>query len=376
MLCVVLENPGLCPVCGMELEEISASTGMVTLSAAERELTGLSFVPVESVRLQTRISLPGTVTGAETSRAVVTAWTSGRIDRFPAPATGENVSSGATIAWIYSPELIEAQHDLLYSLRTADSGGVIMEGAEQRLRQLGASNWIIQHVAETGEIMESLPVVSRYSGTVTDRKVESGDWVMTGEVLLEVANLSEVWIEAELLEGQAGLVDTGDSVLVETYSNRANIRGHVTHMDPFYDPDSRSLTARIQAFSPDADLLPGELVRVTLIKEAGGTDEPDLAVPASSVLSLGERHMVYALAEDSAVVSLSGTIPLASTGVSLVPVQIDMGPASFDSLGRMYYPVLSGLSGEEIIADNGAFLIDSQAELTGLPSLMNYPDPQ
>lgn len=376
MLCVVLENPGLCPVCGMELEEISASTGDVTLSLAERELTGLSFVQVDSKRLQTRITVPGRVTGAETSRAVVTAWTSGRIDRFPAPATGENISSGATVAWIYSPELIEAQHDLLYAQRTGEPEGSIITGARQRMRQLGASNWIIDHVEETGEIMESLPVVSRYSGTVTDRRVESGDWVQTGQVLLEVANLSDVWIESELLEGQAEFLVTGDSVTVIPYSGTGYIRGEVTHMDPYYDPMSRSVTARIQAFSPEAGLLPGELVRVVLSAEVGGTREADIAIPASSVLSLGERHLVYALAEDSTHTPVTSGLPSPATGVSLVPVQVSLGPLSYDAEGIRNYPVISGLSGGEIIADNGAFLIDSQAELTGLPSLMNHQEPQ
>ena len=376
MLCVVLENPGLCPVCGMELEEISASTGDVTLSAAERDLTGLSFIQVESKRLQTRITVPGTVTGAETSRAVVTAWTSGRIDRFPSPATGENITSGTTVAWIYSPELIEAQHDLLYAQRNGDAESSISAGARQRMRQLGASNWIIDHVEETGEIMESLPVVSRYSGTVTERKVESGDWVQTGQVLLEVANLSDVWIESELLEGQAELLETGDSVTVVVYSGSENIRGEVTHMDPFYDPMSRSVTARIQAFSPEAGLLPGELVRVVLSVEAGGTNEPEIAIPASCVLSMGERHLVYAVSRDSTHTPVTSGFPTPATGVSLVPVQVVLGPLSYDHEGIRYFPVISGLSGGEIIADNGAFLIDSQAELTGLPSLMNHQDPQ
>ena len=376
MLCVVVENPGLCPVCGMDLEEISASTGDVTLSAAERELIGLSFIQVDSRRLQTRVTVPGTVTGAETSRAVVTAWASGRIDRFPSPATGEYIASGTTIAWIYSPELIEAQHDLLYANRTDEPDGNILAGARHRMRQLGASNWIIEHVEDTGEIMESLPVISRYSGTVTDRKVESGDWVQTGQVLLEVANLSDIWIEAELLEGQAELLASGDSVTVIPYSQTGSIRGEVTHMDPFYDPMSRSVTARIQAFSPDAGLLPGELVRVVLSVEVGGTHDPDLAIPASCVLSLGERHLVYTLSRDSTHTPATSGLPSPATGVSLFPVQVVLGPLSYDDQGIRYFPVLAGLSGGETIADNGAFLIDSQAELTGLPSLMNQQDLQ
>ncbi len=373
MLCVVVENPGLCPVCGMELEEIASSSVTVTLSAAERELTGLTLVEVEFRRLRNSVTLTGTVTEAETSRAVVTAWTSGRIDRFPSPSTGESIGSGSTVAWIYSPELIEAQHDLLYSLRAGEPGGSLQAGAEHRLRQLGAAPWIIAHVAETGEVMEALPVASRYSGTVTDRRVEAGDWVQTGQVILEIANLSDIWVEAELLEGQSALVTPGDSVAITAYSGGTVIPGTVTHLDPYFDPVTRGRTARIQAGSPETPLLPGELVRITLVNEAGGTPEPELAIPATSVLSMGSRHLVYALSSDSGTVHRATDIPSPLVGVSLVPVVVELGPLSRDEGGTRHFPVLSGLSGGEIIADHGAFLLDSQAELTGMPSLMNSP---
>jgi membrane fusion protein, copper/silver efflux system len=375
MLCVVLEHGGLCPVCGMDLEEIGVSEGAVTLSAAERELAGLSLVRAGMIRLRTRTVVPGSVTGAETSRSVITAWTSGRIDNFTGPATGETASSGATVAWIYSPELIEAQHDLLYALRRIPADTVLVAGARHRLRQLGASSWIIDRVASNGEVMESLPVVSRYSGTVLRRHVETGDWVSRGQVLLELSNFSDIWIEAELLEGQHALLNLHDSVLVMPYSGVESIPGEVIHIDPFYDDASRAATARIQAEGASAFLLPGQLVQIVLEKETGGSSEPDLAVPASAVLSLGERHLVYTLQSEDGTPPGSTRIPSAALGVSLEPRVVTVGPLSFSDTGERYYPVLSGLEEGEILAFQGAFLIDSQAELTGLPSLMKQMEP-
>ncbi len=373
MLCVVLEFGGLCPVCGMDLEEIGISTGAVTVGAVERELIGLTLVRVESLKLQTRLRLPGTVTAAETSRAVVTAWTTGRIDRFPAPATGERLESGATVAWIYSSELIEAQNDLLYALRSEDS--VLVRGARHRLGQLGVPRWIMADIAESGSVMESLPVVSRFAGTVTGRQVESGDWVRSGQVLLEVANLSDVWIETPLLEGQTGLLMPGDTVMVLS-SRGEPVTATVTHKDPFFEPSSRTVTARLVAEAPSVPLLPGELVQVIISSEVGGSAEPDLGVPASSVLSLGTRHIVYVLSSDSAGAPPPSRIPSPSLGVRLEPREVLVGPMSYSTGGERYYPVLSGLSQGEIVAAQGAFLLDSQAELTGLPSLMIQPEPE
>lgn len=374
MLCVVLEHAGLCPVCGMDLEEIGISEGSVTLSAAERHLTGLTLVRVDSVRLHTRTRLPGTVTGIETSRAVLTAWTAGRIDRFSAPATGEQINAGSTVAWIYSPELIEAQHDLLYSLRMDSAGGTLSEGAGYRLRQLGASSRIIDQVASSGNVMESLPVVSGYSGTVTARHVESGDWVRQGQVLVELADLDEVWIETQLLEGQAGLLRAGDQVAVLPNSGTGPFSAEVTHLDPFFDPASRTLTARMQAVHSSAEIIPGELVQIVHRSEVGGSDEADLAVPASCVLSLGERHIVYTLSTDTSGTPTTVRMPSPALGVSLEPRAVETGPLAYTEDGERYYPVLSGLEAGEIVAADGAFLIDSQAELTGLPSLMKQPE--
>lgn len=373
MLCVVLDHPGPCPVCGMALEQLRMSDGAVIVGAGERDLIGLTLTRAELIRLHTRIQLPGTVTGAETSRAVITAWTTGRIDRFSSPATGERITAGTTVAWIYSPELIEAQHDLLFALRAIPGDSTIIAGARHRLRQLGASNWIIDQIAAGGSVMESLPVVTQYSGTVTNRLAESGDWVRPGQVLLEVANLSDIWIETELLQGQVGLISLQDTVMILPYSTANPVQGEVTHMDPFYDPVSRSVTARIQAVSPSADLIPGELVQIIARREAGGSEEPDLAVPETSVLSLGERHIVYILSSDSSSLTTM-RMPSMAQGVTLEPRLVEIGPVSYSEDGIRYFPVLSGLSEGDIIAVEGAFLIDSQAELTGLPSLMAEPD--
>ena len=373
MLCVVVESPGLCPVCGMELERIEAGSDAVTVSATERELIGLTLVPVRPLRLRTRTRVPGTVTGAETSRAMVTAWTSGRIDRLSAPATGERVERGQTVARIYSPELIEAQQELLYALETSPADSSLLRGAGRRLRQLGASEWIVDHITETRRPLETVPVVSGYSGTVMERMVEDGDWVSSGQPLLRITDLSDIWVEAELLEGQEELLRVGDSVIVRDTRRGRPVPAAVTHMDPYFDSETGTLTARIVAEAAGTGMMAGQLVQVYSQGETGGTPEPELAVPASSVLRLGRRHIIYALAPDSAGAPPVTRMPPAALGVNLEPRLVEVGPLSYDAAGHRYLPILSGLQEGEIVAVEGAFLLDSQAELTGLPSLLSRP---
>lgn len=371
MLCVVLEFDGLCPVCGMDLENIGIAADAVTVSALERELIGLTLARVEPLRLETRLVLPGVVRGAETSRSVITAWTTGRIERFQAPAVGERVRAGTTVAWIYSAELIEAQHDLLSAVRTGYDD--LLRGARHRLSQLGVSRETVARIEDTGMIMESLPVVSRFTGTVMRRLVENGDWVRSGQVLLEVADLNDIWIEAYLLEGQAGLLHVGDTVTVRSASRTPTATAGVTHVNPYLDPVSRTVTARLVAEGAPIVLLPGERVQIILTREAGDDEYGVPAVPASSVLSLGTRSVVYVLSPDSAGAPPPTRIPSPALGVRLEPRVIEVGPLSYSREGERFYPVLTGLQPGEIVAVHGAFLLDSQAELTGLPSLMTGP---
>ena len=369
MLCVVLDSPGNCPVCGMELEPFTASGTEVVLNRHDQEMIGLSIATVSERDLFTTISATGRIEFDETGLYTVTAWTAGRIDRLYVHYEGEQVSYGTTLLDIYSPEMYSAQQELIV---LSDESRLLGEegigAAREKLRLLGASSAQIDRVIQTGEARSSFPVTSPAAGTVTAVYVTEGEHVDRGQPLFEVADIGSVWLTVYLAEDQAGRIESGQPARFTLDSTPGYERtGVVGTVVPFLDRPGGSAEARISLLNPDGDLLPGQTASVTFTGSGQGSV---LSVPRSSVLSLGERSVAYVLtAPTSYTVNDDGSLSI--EGVRFEPRTVVVGNLSRDSGGSFYYPVLSGLESGDVVALEGAFLIDSQAELIGLPSLLN-----
>jgi len=371
MLCVVLDHPGSCPVCGMELEPFEAGGTDVVLSRHDQEMIGLSIALVEPRELFTSIGATGRIEFDPSGERSVTAWTAGRIERLPVSAEGQEVSPGTILMDIYSPELYVAQQELLV---LADGQRLLgeegLEAAKEKLRLLGVTEVQMERVMESGTAVSTFPVFSPVSGTVTGVYVREGDQVTRGQHLMDVADLSTVWLTVFLTEDQAGLVGPGQSAGFTLDAHPGvEYSGTVESVVPFLDGPGGSAEARVTLPNPAGDLLPGQTAAVTFTGSGYGSV---LSVPRNSVLSLGERSLVYVL-----TAPLSYPEPdegrLRIEEARFEPREVVVGVLSTDAEGNRYYPVLQGLEQGDVVALDGAFLIDSQAELTGLPSLLD-PD--
>ncbi len=208
MLCVVLDSPGTCPVCGMDLEPFASTGTEVVLSRHDQEMIDLSIALVTERNLYTSFTATGRIEFDETDTYAVTAWTGGRIERLYVSFEGEQVYHGSALLEIYSPELYAAQQELLVlsdeTLLLGDQG---IEAAREKLRLLGATNAQIERVLRTGEARSVFSVVSPTSGTVTSVHVIEGEYVTRGQSLFHVSDLSRVWLVVYLPEDQAGMVE-------------------------------------------------------------------------------------------------------------------------------------------------------------------------
>jgi Cu(I)/Ag(I) efflux system membrane fusion protein len=369
MLCVVLDSPGNCPVCGMQLEPFVSSGTEVVLNRHDQEMIGLSIAPVEKRDLFTSISSTGRVEFDEAGIYSVTAWSAGRIDELYVSFEGERVSYGTALLDIYSPELYAAQQELLVlsdeSRLLGDEG---VNAAREKLLLLGASSTQIDRVLRTGVARSVFPVVSPAAGTVSAVYVTEGEYVTRGQLLFRVSDLSRVWLTVYLTEDQAGKVSAGMAARfslssIPGYENT----GVVETVVPFLDRPGGSAEARIMLNNAEGNLIPGQTASVTFMGPSQGSV---LSVPRSSVLSLGERSVVYVLtAPTSYDVNEDGSLRIEEARFE--PREVIVGILSRDGDGNFFYPVLQGLEEGEVVALDGAFLIDSQAELIGLPSLLN-----
>ncbi|HUP19892.1 MAG TPA: efflux RND transporter periplasmic adaptor subunit [Gemmatimonadota bacterium] len=325
--------------------------GSVRLTADQIRTFGVTFGSVERRLLEDEIRTVGIVNFDETRLAGVTTKFGGYVERLYVDFTGRPVRAGEPLVEIYSPELVAAQEELLLAarlergLRGSSVPGVpdgysdLVSAARQRLRLWDISQAQIDRVLETGQARRTLTLYAPVSGVVVEKNVLAGQAVQAGQPLYTIADLSEVWIEAELREADAALVEEGDPAAVELSALPGRtIRGQVEYVYPTLQSASRSLKARIAVANPDGRLKPGMYATVRITAPA----REALTVPASAVLNTGERRLVF--------------VDLGQGRIA--PREVEVGRA-----GAGYVEVLAGLEPGQRVVTSAQYLLHSESNL-------------
>jgi len=342
MLCVVLEAPGLCPVCGMELAHLQETGDTVIVSGRGSDLIGLTTVEAEYKSLETPGRYSARVLLASQSVVEATSWADGRITDLRIEGPGETVQQGQILAVLHSPQIQSARID--YQAAVASGDEFLVLAASNRLQELGTT-------AHTGnDLSGTYYIRAPVSGTIGEVLRRSGTWLSRGTAVATVIESEGRELKIDIPEAAAEMVSPGLPVTVNY--NGDSWTGTVDRMEAQMNFQTQTLP--VYAVIPDSvPLVPGSYV-IASISLAPRADAV-LTIPESAVLSLGERHVIY--------VQLEAT--------RYVPRVIRVGELSFDEFSQPFYPVLEGLSAGERVVLDGAFLLDSQAELTGVTSLMN-----
>jgi len=323
----------------------------VRLTADQIRTFGIVFADVEVRQLEQAARTVGVVTVDETRVSVVSPKIGGWVERLYVDFTGKPVRAGEPLADVYSPELVAAQEDLLLAARlqrTLSSGGVpgvpadtgsLVRAARQRLRLQDISDEQIDRMLESGAASRTLTLHAPSSGVVIEKNVVEGQSIRPGETLYVIADLSVVWIEAELKEADAALARPGQPATAElsAFPGRP-IAGRVAFVHPVLDEQTRALRVRIAIPNPDSRLLPGMYATVRLI--APGRDA--LTVPTTAVLRTGERSLVFIDGGDG----------------QLMPREIETG-----QVAGALTEVLTGLEPGQRVVASAQFLLDSEANL-------------
>ena len=323
----------------------------LSLTPAEITAAGVQVAEVRTATLKTDIDSFGRVEQPEAQLAAISARIGGRVDKLYVQYTGENVRRGQAVADVYSPEVATAIADYRLAqensnqLRQSDDPNArtqaeALVGASQRKLELwGISEKQIE-APETGGV----PHVTLYasaSGSVVDRKVTQGQYVNAGDTLLTVADLSQVWIKADVYEDQLPQIRRGQEVEItaEALPNHT-LHGHVDFIEPQANPQTRTVPVHVHVANPGMRLLPGMFVTASFVSQA---PTESIVVPRSAVLDTGTRKIVY-LAHPNGVFEAR---------------EVSVGTPSDD-----FYPVTSGLAPGDTVVLSGNFLIDSQAHLS------------
>lgn len=384
---VIRDNPkDKCPICFMPLskrkkgaataEALPAGiVSRVQLSPYRIVLAGVQTWPVDYQPLVKEISAVGYVEFNERGQRTVSARVAGRIDKLFANETGQTVKAGDELASLYSPDLLVTVQNLLDAQRSGNQEYV--NSSRSRLQLLGIGDDQINEILASGKANTHLGIRSPISGHVITKYVREGQYVQEGTPLFDVADLSTVWIQAQVYEDDLAFLPTGDAAhgsphtgmtgLVVTATTRAfplDPFPKLVFIYPHADQATRTVTVRCEIANPDHKLRPGTTATVSLqvlpqnlqlLSNLG--DDPQrremlqlgrvLAVPENAVIDTGSRTIVYREA---------------SPGV-YDGVEVALGPRMTGPGGASFYPVLNGLRKGDLVVAGGSFLVDAETRL-------------
>lgn len=360
------KEPGRCPVCAMEL--VPASSGAsggdersIVVDPASRRVANIQTVTARSMPVTRTIQAVGELHYDESKLKTISAYTNGRFDRLYVDFTGAEVRKGDRLASFYSPELYSAQIEYLQASKTAaklseskltsvtESNQRLMDNSKQRLIELGMTAEQIATIEKENEVRSRMDIVAPMSGTVIEKVAIEGEYVKEGQPIFKLADLSSVWLLLELFPADAAVVCNGQSVDARLKSLPGRtFSGHVTFIAPEVDPKSRTVSVRVAINNHDGILRIGDYAKATIMVPQ--TETEAIAVPRNAVLMAADHAVVY---------------------VETEPGRFEIRRVERGNVSRDEVIILKGLAEGESVAINGNFLVDSQMQLAGNPSLID-----
>ena len=347
-------KPGKSPFMDMQLEPKYANTGSdgqeggVSISSQTAQNLGIRLEKVSTKSFGESLSAVGRIEPDERRFYAVQTRIPGFVERLSVRAVGDPVRKGQKVAEIYAPELLAAQQEYLalLTLKDIDSDNIMKQAARGRLKLLGMSEGEVAAITKTGKSSPRFGVYAPATGVLTELGVREGGQTMTGSSLMQISDLSQVWLIAEVPERDAARFKPGLSAEVQLQSLPGEVfKGKVSYLYPMLNETSRTLQVRIELPNKGNRLRPGMYANIAFI---GQTHEA-LSVSSESIIATGKRKIV--IVKEGHTKETNG----------YRPVEVETGQEHNNRT-----EILSGLAeGEEVVV-SGQFLIDSEASLSGV----------
>lgn len=336
------ERPGLRPESddpAPQVETDSPETGTVRLDARRRQLIGVTTGTVTRRELDYTIRAAGRVGIDERRLADVALKFDGWIGELHANYVGAVVRKGQALFTVYNPMLLNAQRELLIAVRQKDTS--LTQAARERLSLWDMSPEQIAELERSGEAERYVTMLAPATGVVTEKNIVAGSAFRAGDRLLRVADLSRVWVEAQVYSHELPLLREGISVDVRLPDVPQRVwRGQVSYISPILETDTRTARVRVELDNSDGFL------------------RPDLYAEMRVAVPLGKRLLVP---EDSVLYSGANRVVFVDLGDGrLQPRRVKTGLASGG-----WIEILEGVREGETIVTSGNFLIASESKLKG-----------
>ncbi|MDR3742399.1 MAG: FixH family protein [Terracidiphilus sp.] len=323
----------------------------IQLSPQRLQQIGVTFATAAYKDVAQQITAPGNVDINEQRLATVQTRFAGWIQTTAANAQYQYVRKGQTLLTVYSPEIVSSEQEYLLARKNQSSfdhdahgmasreSGWLLSAAEERLRQFAVPASTLEALQKTGQVQRNIPVEAPVSGYITERLALPNAYVQPDTKLYTIADLSSVWVYANVFQSDVGRLKPGSSaqVTVDAYPGRT-FSGRIDQILPQVDMTTRTVRVRLVFSNPGVVLKPGMYVNVALSVPLGR----QLVVPSSAVLQSGTRAIAFLDRGDG----------------NLEPRVVQTGPAFGDSV-----VILSGLKPGDRVVSSANFLVDSEAQL-------------
>ena len=343
---VMQDRPGKCPVCGMDLIPVKMGMEqgeMVVLSDQQVQLGGIRVDTVGAAVVGDRMLLSGILVVDETRSAAVSARMSGRIERLYFKASGEYLHKGDKLYDLYSEELNNAKQEYLLALDRVDNlkGGLVdlkqlAESARSKLLLWGMSEGQVAELARTRQAGAVTSFYSPVSGYISAIGSHEGDYLSAGTVLVRLAELSSVWVEAQVYTSQLSALDRmGKAVVHFPDLPGKEWTGRIGLVNPELDPNGRTNLVRVELANRDGLLRPGMSAEVAVTNR----ERHSLTLPHGAVLHSQGGDLVW----------------VAQGHNRFRPVMVQTG---LEADGRT--EIRSGLKTGDVVVTEGAYLVNSE----------------
>src|SRR5213596_3361658 len=389
------KGPGKCPICSMDLVPVmkesttpagssksaphhdhaamlagkpsdssatSSPSHEFVVPVERQQQIGVRYAKVERKPLRHTIRAVGLIVPDKTRNWQFVSRVEGYVQKLVVTAPGELVEKDAPLLSIYSPDLLTSEREFVELLRMRDQAKSkdaretpqrLIESAKRRLQLWNVTEQQIAYLEKTRKASDTLTLLSPFRGVVQSVPVEQGKSVKVGDMLVEVANLSLVWMWAEFYENELSMFQVGQKLAITAKSYPGqNFDGTIALIDPFINETKRTAKVRIDIPNADFKLRPGMYVNAELAMDMGEA----LTVPVSAIMPTGERNVVF----------------IDKSEGKLEPRIVQLG----GKYGEVY-AVNSGLQENERVVASANFLIDAESKVQGaLKAFEETPAPE
>ena len=336
--------PGMKP--GGETQ--AAQTREFVVPVERQQQIGVTYAKVKREPLRHTIRSVGLVVPDKARNWQFVSRVDGYVQKLNVTAPGEIVDKGAPLLSIYSPDLLTSEREFVELLRMRDEAkskdaretpSRLINSAKQRLHLWNVTDEQIEELQKTRKPQENLTLLSPFRGVVQSVPAEQGKSVKVGDMLVEVADLSVVWVWAEFYENELPMlkIDQKIDITAKSYPGE-KFEGTISLINPFLEEAKRTAKVRIDIPNPDFKLRPGMYVNAELAMDMG----EGLTIPVSAVMPTGTRNVAFVNKGEG----------------KLEPRIVQLGSKYGES-----YEVQNGLDDGEQVVASANFLIDAESKV-------------